>query len=250
MIMEQIDTVISCVKIEETLSSPGEVSGKNRRSPGGTPYPYRVVFNTGLEVLFSADEVYEYNFYEEAKLRGTFDGLMTRILFRRLLTAVLPYVVYTKRTEQQVKIRAQKVSFPGEAVWAPFQEAAMEQLLDYLRTEGYVHDLHYAESYIRTQMEKPVSSYALIMELQKRGIDGEITAQLLAASAFDDVTAAKALIQKKLGKTGTEPQTLSAKERGKLYRFLSGKGFRGETIRKAMSEYTFAEDGAWDDEYI
>lgn len=242
--------MISCVKIEEKLSSPGEVSGKKRRSAGGTAYSYRVVFNTGFEVLFSADEVYEYNFYEEAKLRGTFDGMMTRILFRRLLTAVLPYVVYTKRTEQQVRIRAQRIAFPDEAVWVPFREAALEQLLDYLRAEGYVHDLHYAQSYIRAQMEKPVSSYALIMELQKRGIDADTTEQLLAAAAYDDVSAAKALIQKKLGKTGGAPLALSAKEREKLYRFLSGKGFRGETIRKAMSEYTFAEDGAWDDEYI
>ena len=241
---EQIDSVVSCVKQEKIDVDTQESTDKNRKKVKHTPVLYRVRFNTGLEVCFSADEVYEYHFYEEAELRHSFQTIMTRILFRRLLTGVLPYVVFTKRTEFQVRQRAEQISPGDESIWVQYQVDAVDMLLDYLRTEQYVNDAHYAEVFVRNQANKGVSRNAMMMELSKRGISRELAEQTVCAANPDELESAKSLLFKKLCTMHVKPgDSLSMKEKGKLYRFLSGKGFRADTIRAAMSAWQIDEDG-------
>lgn len=242
--IEQIHTVVSCVKQLETEEATQETTGKKRNKSKHTPVCYRVCFNTGLEVCFSADEVYEYHFYEEAALRHPFETIMSRILFRRLLTGVLPFVVFTRRTEYQVLQRAEQVPCGTEPVWKQFKTSALDLLLDYLRREQYVDDMRYAQVYVRNQKEKAVSRLGMFMELTKRGISKELAEQAVSEGAPDEKESARKLLLKKLGTfTSSSGQSMSAKEKGKLYRFLAGKGFSGETIRQVMSEYAIKDDG-------
>lgn len=221
-----------------------EAAGKKRNRRKAAPVCYRVCFNTGLEVCFFADEVYEYHFYEEAELRNPFDVIMTRILFRRLLAGVLPFVVFTKRTEFQVRQRAEQVPCGEEPVWRHFKASALEMLMDYLRDERYVDDMRYAEVYVRNQMQKETSRRAMIAELTRRGISADRAEEAVSAANPDETERAKALLLKKLNGMKVLPGTaLSVKEKGKLYRFLSGKGFRSETIRAVMESCAIDEDG-------
>lgn len=249
--MEYINAVVSCVKVEENLPDAQETTGKGRRrKKGDVPQQYRVVFNSGMEVLFSADEVYEYNFYEEAELRSPFDTLMTRILSRRMLSAVLPFVVFTKRTAHQVKQRVSQGQYGEEPLWEQYRDAALEQLMDYLMSQQYIDDSRYTESYVRSKKDKLISARGLQMELRKRGISQELAEEAIKEAEIDEVANARALLQKKVGKNHGLPPSLSQKERGKLYRFLCSKGFSSETVRRVMGDYETDECGEFTDEYI
>ncbi len=247
--MDDINAVISCVKVVLTPDEAQEMTdGKRKHKRKAIPAAYRVVFNTGLEVCFSYDEVYEYHFYEEAALRHTFEEMMINILFRRMLTAVLPYVVFTKRTQQQVRSRVSELCCGAEPVWEQMREAAADRLMDYLISQQYVDDERYTRSYVCGQVGKPVSGRALALELRKRGIDDAVARRAIQEAAIDEVANAKALLHKRLGRqSGT---ALSAKERAKQCRYLAGKGFDGSTIQKVMADYGTETDGACGDEYV
>ncbi len=237
--MEQIQSVVSCKKI--ALEQLEETTGKKRRRTAlAVKEGYCVMFNTGLSVCFSADEVAEYYFYEEAELRRPFETIMVCILFRRLLTAVLPFVVYTKRTEMQVRRRVMEMDFSDlEPVWMQYQEEALCQLMKYLHREQYVDDARYVQSYLRIHLEKATSKRSLEMELSKRGIDQSLIDEALSEVELDETESARRLLCKKFpNMTGN----CSQKERARIYRYLAGKGFSGETIRSVMRRYG-EEDG-------
>lgn len=228
--MEQIQSVVSCKKV--AFEQPQEATGKKKRTAIAVEEGYCVTFNTGLSVRFSADEVAEYYFYEEAELRRPFETIMVCILFRRLLTAVLPFVVYTKRTEMQVRRRVEELDFSVlEPVWMQYQEEALCQLMAYLCRQQYVDDRRYVQSYLRTHLEKPTSKRSLWAELSKRGIAQDLIEEALTEVDLDETEAARVIMHKKFPDvTGN----CSQKERARIYRYLAGKGFSGETIRSVM----------------
>lgn len=237
--MEQIQSVVSCKK--DAVSSQQDTTEKKRRRTAiAVKDGYCVTFNTGLSVCFSADEVAEYYFYEEAELRRPFETVMTCILFRRLLTAVLPFVVFTKRTEMQVRRRVSELDLNSlEPVWNLYQETAVEQLMDYLRRQQYVDDGRYVQSFLRTHTQKPTSKRSLSVELSKRGIAQGLIDEALSDVELDEEAAAVMLLRKKFPNL---TENCTQKERARVYRFLAGKGFSGETIGNVMRTYG-EEDG-------
>lgn len=223
--------------VDQTQETAGK---KNRRTALAVKEGYCVTFNTGLSVCFSSDEVAEYYFYEEAELRRPFETIMVCVLFRRLLTAVLPFVVYTKRTEMQVWRRIAELGFDElEPVWSQFQEGARNRLMDYLREMQYVDDERYVQSYLRTHLEKAASKQSLRMDLLKRGVASSLIEKALSEVDLDETERARTLLQKKFPDA---QGVCSSKERGKIYRYLAGRGFSGETIRTVLRGFE-DEDG-------
>lgn len=237
--MEQIQSVVSCKKI--AVPSARDTAGKKRKRSGiAIQEGYCVTFNTGLSLYFSSEEVAEYYLYEEAELKHPFETLIVRVLFRRMLTAVLPFVVFTKRTETQVRQRVAELDYEElEPAWLPFREDAMEMLLTHLRELQYVDDVRYVTSYLRVQLKKPTSKRSIASELSKRGIPRDLIETALADVELDETEAARQLIQKKFSGLSS---CCSRKEQAKVYRYLAGKGFSGETIRSVMRTYG-EEDG-------
>ena len=235
--MEQIQSVVSCKKVAAFETQ--ETAGKKRKKAAlAVREGYCVTFNTGLSVYFSSDEVAEDYFYEEAPLKHPFDTVMTRILFRRILTAVLPFVVFTKRTEMQVRRRVAELELGEiEPVWAQYREGATLLLMTYLKGEQYVDDERYVQSFLRSHTQKPTSKRSLSAELSKRGIAQGLIDAALADVEIDEAEGARVLFQKKFPEAARGRGVLSQKERAKIYRYLAGKGFSGETIRKVTQGF-------------
>ena len=113
---------------------------------------YAVRFFTSGEVCFHADEVWEFGLYEEGKTIEL-GGVITAILEKRMRQYVLPYSTYCRRTEAQI-VRRIKEHFSYKngysGIWEKYIDAAAENVIAYLKEEGFAGDEAYAGAFFRS----------------------------------------------------------------------------------------------------
>ena len=108
----------------------------------------------------------------------------------------------------------------------------IESVLDDLEREGWQSDDRFAQSFQRVKAGK--QGNALIAQgLRQKGLAPEAIAQTMAQLKDTELDRARAVWHKKFGKVGlaTEP-----KERARQARFLAGRGFGAEVIRRVVGE--------------
>ena len=133
------------------------------------------------------------------------------------------------RTEKQLR---DKLAEPGV-----YDNETIDSVIAYVKSYHYLDDESYARDYIEGR-KAAKSLRALLYELRGKGIAESILDDCRKAYQEGDATEAICrLIQKK----GIDPQTADAKDRAKLYRYLAGRGFSYEEIRKACGVYCETE---------
>ena len=201
-------------------------------------------FLTSGEVCFHADEVWEFGLYEEGKTIEL-GGVITAILEKRMRQYVLPYSTYCRRTEAQIVRRIKdhfsyKNGYSG--IWEKYIDAAAENVIAYLKEEGFAGDAAYAGAFFRSSREKNVSSAMLVRELVNRGVDRDVAENAAKEAERDDASACRAALEKKLRTRRTGPGnggTLCEKDKAALMRFLASRGFETGLIFRTIDEFDF-----------
>ncbi|MBI5938213.1 MAG: recombination regulator RecX [Betaproteobacteria bacterium] len=116
---------------------------------------------------------------------------------------------------------ARKLSPHGEA-----DEIAA--LLDDLERRKQLSDARYAESLRHTRSGK-YGSRRLAHELREKGVGEGLIADAVAVARAGDLAAARAAWAKKFGVLPND-----ANERARQYRFLLGRGFPAEVVRRVV----------------
>ena len=121
---------------------------------------------------------------------------------------------------------------------AGFSEKASEFAFSYVERFGYVDDLRYATGYIDYHKQTK-SRKEIRRKLKEKGVPDEVLTEAFAGYADDEdgagdpeVTALRALIRKRL--KGRELSELTYEEKQKQMRYLAGKGYPIEMIRKEI----------------
>lgn len=116
-------------------------------------------------------------------------------------------------------------------------------LLADLERVGLLDDRQFTEAFIRQKLlaSRPVGTRRILGDLRRRGIPEELARTVLAELAGeednedDELDRARQAATTKwaaLMRSGREIQ----KARAAVYRFLAGRGFDGDTIRRAVGE--------------
>lgn len=116
---------------------------------------------------------------------------------------------------------ARKLSPHGEA-----DEIAA--LLDDLERRKQLSDARYAESLRHTRSGK-YGSRRLAHELREKGVGEGLIADAVAEAREDDLAAARAAWVKRFGVLPND-----ANERARQYRFLLGRGFPADVVRRVV----------------
>ncbi|HWD06364.1 MAG TPA: regulatory protein RecX [Amycolatopsis sp.] len=121
-----------------------------------------------------------------------------------------------------------------------FDEDAIETLLGKLDRAGLVNDAEFAEMWIRSRHAgQGLSRTALVAELRRKGVDGDIAAQ--AAGEIDreaEERRARELVRKRLGSLGNvDEQTAIRRLLGFLGRKGYPQGLAYSVIRDELREY-------------
>ncbi|MFA9438950.1 recombination regulator RecX [Uliginosibacterium sp. sgz301328] len=107
----------------------------------------------------------------------------------------------------------------------------VEAVLDRMSETGLQSDERFAESYVRSRSGR-VGSARLRRELAERGVSPDMAEEALAEALPDDeMSRARAVWQKKFAAAPAD-----AREWAKQARFLQGRGFPVDIIRKLLKE--------------
>ena len=108
-------------------------------------------------------------------------------------------------------------------------DEALSALLDDLETSRLLSDARYVEMRLNARRER-YGNARLSQELRANGVDAAVVEDALAACG-DEVSRARQVWQRKFG---ARPPAQDAAGRAKQMRFLMGRGFSGETIRRVL----------------
>lgn len=175
-------------------------------------------------ILYGA-ELHAYGIREDAELsEEVYETILSEVLLKRAKARSLHLLEEMDRTEYQLRRKLLDGKYP---------EAVVDQVVEWLYGFHYLDDLRYARNYISLKKDTR-SRLQLLQDLQKRGIRAEIFESALEAEGAPDEAGQ---IRYWIAKKGIDPKTRDRKERGKLVRFLAGKGFRtGEILKVLDSE--------------
>ena len=122
---------------------------------------------------------------------------------------------------------------------APHAESAeeLESLLDDLSERRLLSDERYVEMRMNARGQR-FGNARLVYELRTQGVSEELVGAALAAGV-DELTRARQVWQRKFGDNaskhaGVTSEDISATERARQVRFLTSRGFSGETIRRVL----------------
>ena len=123
------------------------------------------------------------------------------------------------RTELERKLAGHE-EVPGE----------LAQALDELQARGFINDGRALESVVHRRAAK-LGGARLQQELAAKGLSGPAVTEALAQLKSTEFSRAQAVWQKKFG---TPPP--DAQARAKQMRFLIGRGFSPEVVRRVVSD--------------
>jgi len=114
-----------------------------------------------------------------------------------------------------------------------FDEDTAEGAVMQLKSMGYINDRLYANKYISDRLKlKPKSKKALMYELQKKGIDREIIAEVIDEFEMDESLIAYRITKKKFGKYNIGDPAIQRR----IVSFLTHRGFSHEIINDVVNQ--------------
>lgn len=137
---------------------------------------------------------------------------------------------YQMNTAQMLREKLERKGHDSEVV---------ARTLAQLVRDAYVDDAAYAQRYAETKGHR-YGRYRLRMVLRERGVsETDIETGLEAAALPPEREVACAVLRKKAADTANQP---NLKERARLMRYLSGRGFDAASVRYAL-QAVFSEEG-------
>lgn len=108
--------------------------------------------------------------------------------------------------------------------------ADVEAALDRLEAQGLLSEARFTESLVRQRVQQGHGPLRIIADLRQRGIEDPGSA--VEAAQVDWEALAREVYRRRFG--GDTPQ--APRERARRMRFLQGRGFPPETIRRVMND--------------
>ena len=140
--------------------------------------------------------------------------------FDKLKTKVLKYILYKKRTKNEI---LQKFSNENQEI--------LEEIISYLEEAGYINEQEYIEKSIREFMNlknlslQEIQYKLLVKGLEKEKIEDYISEHKEELNEYE-IKSAKKIIQKKQ----------SIQEIEEITEYLRKKGYRKQMIQKAIED--------------
>ena len=136
-------------------------------------------------------------------------------------TKVLRYILYKKRTEQEVRTKFQK----------DIEENMLEDIIEYLKEAGYINDKEYIEKTVNNFMVlknmsiKEIKYKLMSKGLNKNDIEDYIYENKEKLEEYETKSARNVIYKKS-----------TSMEQEEIVQFLLKKGYKKDSINNAMEE--------------
>ncbi|MCI1654275.1 MAG: recombination regulator RecX [Lachnospiraceae bacterium] len=151
------------------------------------------------------------------------EGIFRDVLLPRAKKRLMYLLQRQDRTEYQLRDKLRRDGYP---------ETVADEAVSYVKSYHYVDDYRYACAYISSQQQTK-SRNRIRAGLRQRGISAELIEQALEEvyETEEEELIARLLVRKKY-----DPETADYREKGRIYRFLAGRGFSSDAIRRVMEQ--------------
>ena len=156
------------------------------------------------------------------------------------------YLVPVKESDMQRKARAKALrllehmdrtekALSEKLLCAGFSEEDTAEAIRYVKSFGYLSDMHYAEVYIRGRLHTK-SRQQIFQELQKKGVERDVIRKAWDAAAELEEPDEHEVIRRELLKKYGEGSELDDRELRRLQGYFARRGFRYEDVSAVMRE--------------
>ena len=139
--------------------------------------------------------------------------------FDEAKTRVLKYILYKKRTENEIKTKFGKT----------YQEELLEDVIEYLKEAGYINDDEY--------VLKTVNQICALKNLSIKEIRYKLLAKGISKDKIDDYMSEnrKEMLEYEVGSASTVAyKKSSSMEKEEIKNYLIKKGYTSDSIKKAL----------------
>lgn len=141
--------------------------------------------------------------------------------FDREKTRVLKYILYKKRTEQEIKNKFTQT----------IEENLLEDIIEYLKEANYINDIEYIEKMVNNFMIlKNLSIKEIQYKLISKGLNKSDIEEYMSENKDEleeyEVKSAANILYKKS----------SSMEQDEIKQYLLKKGYKSENINRALEE--------------
>ncbi len=165
-------------------------------------------------------EIKKYNIEEGQELTN-YELILSETLIPRAKKRALHLLEKMDRTKADIEEKLRRNGYPPKAV---------NEAIAYIESYNYINDERYANSYVRNYCSTR-SKNRIMQDLYRKGVDKELIAMALEQEYTTDEID---LIRSYINKRNYLSNTATPKERDKMCRFLIGKGFNYDDIKKVI----------------
>ncbi len=182
----------------------------------------KVCLDKGTDFVLYKGEISQYDIAEGSFLSDSqYQAIVTEILIPRCKKRGLYLLQKQDRTEANLRSKLKEGGYP---------EPVIDEAIAYIASFGYIDDERYAASYIRFYQASK-SKQRIKQDLMAKGVSGDIIESCLESEYEEDELD---MVLKLLAKKKYDSETATYQDKAKLYRFLAGRGFSSDTIKKAL----------------
>ena len=199
-----------------TVVSVEQLSGGKRR----------VHLDNGEIWVLYRGEVRSYSLAEgEVLSQMQYDQIRRDVIGKRAKRRAMHLLEKMDRTEQALRNKLLEGEYPEDLV---------EEAIAYVKSFHYVDDARYADCYVRARGASK-SRGKLLAELQQKGVDRELAAQVL--DQYEEERDEPQMIRQLLEKRHYDPGTASVQEQRRMYGYLMRRGFQSTDICRVIGRF-------------
>ena len=187
---------------------------------------YQIYLDGEFAFILYKGELRQYQVREQQELsEDVYQHIVGEVLPKRAKLRCMNLLQSKDYTQKQLEDKLHQGKYPSSCI---------EEAISYVKSYGYVDDERYARSYIEYHIESRSRS-RIEMDLMRRGIARETirtTFEELGQMGVEQDELA--LVRDILHKKNYNPETATKQETQKMYGLLYRKGFRSNTITRAL----------------
>lgn len=184
---------------------------------------FHIFLDNGVDFLLYKGEVRKLSIQEGMCIDENQYQIITQILYKRARERALYILDDAYKTKKQVTDKLKSGLYPAFII---------DKVIEYLTEYNLINDYRYAMMYIDYKASSK-SKRQIIQDLYTKGIVKSIIDAAFEESDFSDEDSLKKVIEKRISRYDLNEK----KDIEKLYRYLVGKGYAYNDVKRVLSEY-------------
>ncbi len=183
----------------------------------------KICLDNGADFVLYKKEYESYGIEDGADLpEASYEEIVTEILIPRCKKRALHLLEKQDRSEKNLRDKLRE---------GGYSEDVIDIAIDYINEYGYLDDARMAASHIRFYQDSR-SRQRIKQDLMNKGISSDVIDRVLEEEYSADE---QELIARLLEKKHYDSESATYEDKGKMYRFLAGRGFSSDAIKRALS---------------